>query len=294
MAKRALGKGLMALLDDDVKEEVLLHDKRERSELAKRVEELPLGKIKPNENQPRKDFSDLEPLVASVKQKGVLQPILVRKKGEHYEIIAGERRFRAAKEAKKEKVPVIVLNAGDEEAMELALIENIQRKDLNPIEEAKGYQDLIDRFGLTQEVVSTRVGKDRSSVANSLRLLSLCDQVQHDVASGKISAGHAKILAGLKTKEEQLKWRKRILASELSVRGLEEKIYGKKKEKAGETKKAGKQDVFIRDFEERMEEFFSTRVRVLGSNKKGKIVIEYYTLDDLERINSTVERAKKR
>ena len=294
MAKKALGKGLMALLDDDVKEEVLLHDKRERLEISKRIEELPLAKVRPNADQPRKDFSDLEPLVASVKQKGVLQPILVRRKGDHFEIIAGERRFRAAKEAKREKVPVIVLNAGDEEAMELALIENIQRKDLNPIEEAKGYQALIGRFSLTQEQVSERVGKERSTVANSLRLLALCDQVQHDVVSGKISAGHAKILAGLKTKEEQLKWRKKILASELSVRSLEEKIYGKKKAGEPALKKTGKQDIFLRDFEVRMEEFFSTRVRVQGTNRKGRIIIEYFSLDDLERIDSTVEKMKKK
>jgi ParB family chromosome partitioning protein len=291
MAKKVLGKGLMALLDDDIREEVLLHD---RKETGRRVEEIPLGKIRPSGGQPRKDFSGLDDLIASVKEKGILQPLLVRKKGGHYEIIAGERRFRAAKEAKKEKVPVVVLDADDEEAMEFALIENIQRKDLNPIEEAKGYQTLIDRFGLTQEKVSEKIGRDRSTVANSLRLLSLCEQVQNDVASGKISAGHAKILAGLKTKEEQLKWRKRIIASDLSVRKLEEKIYGKKKAGDAQAKKTGKQDVFLRDFEVRMEEFFSTRVRVLGTNKKGKIMIEYYSLDDLERINSVIEKAKKR
>ena len=294
MAKKALGRGLMALLDDDVKEEVLLHDRKQRSSLSNRVEEMPLSRIRRNENQPREDFSDLDPLVVSIKQKGVLQPILVRKKDEHYEIIAGERRFRAAREAKKDKVPVIILDAGDEEAMELALIENIQRKDLNPIEEAKGFQALIDRFSLTQDEVAQRVGKERSTVANSLRFLSLCGQLQQDLISRKISAGHAKILAGLKTKEEQLKWRKRIITSDLSVRKLEERIFGRKKPDETQGKKTVKQDVFLRDFEVRMEEFFSTRVRVQGTNRKGRILVEYYSLDDLERINMVIEKAKKR
>jgi ParB-like partition proteins len=284
VAKKVLGKGLMALLDEDIKEEVLVkrRPKERFSDLQKRIEEIPIEKIKPDPFQPRDDFSGLQELIDSIREKGIIQPLLLRRKEDFYSIIAGERRYRAAKELKYKTVPAIVIDADEQSSLELAIIENVQRKDLSPVEEARAYQKLIERFNLTHEDISKKVGKDRATITNLLRILTLPEEVIKDVSRGTISAGHAKVLAGLKDKEEILKWRRKILKEDLSVRRLESLI--SKEKKVQRPKSSYKVDIFLKDFESFLEEFFSTKVRIKGTNRKGKIIIEYYNLDDLERM----------
>jgi len=292
VAKKVLGKGLMALLDEDIKEEVLVkrRPKERFSDLQKRIEEIPIEKIKPDPFQPRDDFSGLQELIDSIREKGIIQPLLLRRKEDFYSIIAGERRYRAAKELKYKTVPAIVIDADEQSSLELAIIENVQRKDLSPVEEARAYQKLIERFNLTHEDISKKVGKDRATITNLLRILTLPEEVIKDVSRGTISAGHAKVLAGLKDKEEILKWRRKILKEDLSVRRLESLI--SKEKKVQRPKSSYKVDIFLKDFESFLEEFFSTKVRIKGTNRKGKIIIEYYNLDDLERIRKSLEKIK--
>ena len=291
MAKKALGKGLMALLDDNVKDEVLNKSKM-KNEIENRKFEVPLSKIRPNDDQPRKVFDDIDELKESIHEKGILQPILVRKMEDHFQIIAGERRFRAAKELKLKDVPVIILDAGEQETLEIALIENIQRKNLNPVEEANGYKMLIERFSLTQEEVARRVGKERSTVTNLMRLLNLPQKILDDVSRGTLSAGHAKVLLSLDDPKEQLKWREKITKKALSVRAIE-KIFQTRHEGKAHSKKSSHNDVFLKDLETTLEECFGTRVKILGTHKKGKVIIEYYNLDDLERIQKKVEKGSR-
>jgi ParB family transcriptional regulator, chromosome partitioning protein len=289
MAKKALGKGLMALLDDNIKDEVLNKSKI-KEEINNRKLEIPLSKIKPNDNQPRKIFEDTDELRDSIREKGILQPILVRKMEDHFQIIAGERRYRAAKELKLKEIPVIVLDTGEQETLEIALIENIQRKNLNPVEEANGYKMLIERFSLTQEEVAQRVGKERSTVTNLMRLLGLPQKILDDIARGILSTGHAKVLLSLDDPKEQLKWRGKINKKALSGRAVEKMLQARL---AGKTnsKKIHHSDVFLKDLENTMEEYFGTKVKISGTHKKGRIFIEYYNLDDLERIQKKVERS---
>ena len=284
--KKALGRGLMALIDDNVKEDVLEKEIGGKKTVSgKRIQELDINKIQANEEQPRKKFGNMESLVNSIKEKGVLQPILVREKADYFQIIAGERRYRAAKEAKLKKVPVIQINANEEETMEIALIENIQRENLNPIEEAEGYRLLIDRFGLTQEEASKKVGKDRATISNALRLLSLPEEIRTAIVKQQLTAGHAKVLLSVKDEKKQKKLFKKIIDEGLSVRALEKEIANTKKTKESlKKKKQTKQDVFLKDLENSMEEFFGTKVRIKGNQKAGKIEIEYFSMDDLERI----------
>ena len=215
MEKKALGKGLEALLPEvRFKAEPLERD----------VQELPLINIVPNRYQPRTEFTeaDLAQLADSIKQNGVLQPVLVRRKGDGvYELIAGERRMRAAKRAGLLTVPAIIRNSSDEQALEIALIENLQRQDLNPMEAARAYHRLIQEFGFTQEVVAQRIGKDRSSIANIARLVNLPKEVQDLVESGALSTGHAKVILGLSSLQAQLTLARQIVESQLSVRQAE-------------------------------------------------------------------------
>lgn len=284
--KKALGRGLMALIDDNVKEDVL--EKKigsKKSVSGKRIQELNINKIQANEEQPRKKFEKMDSLVNSIKEKGVLQPILVREKADYFQIIAGERRYRAAKEAKLKTVPVIQINANEEETMEIALIENIQRENLNPIEEAEGYRLLIDRFGITQEEASKKVGKDRATISNALRLLSLPEEIRVAIVKEKLTAGHAKVLLSVKDEKKQKNLFKKVIDEGLSVRALEKEITNTKTSKESlKKKKQTKQDVFLKDLQNSMEEFFGTKVRIKGNQKSGKIEVEYFSMDDLERI----------
>lgn len=283
MEKKALGKGLQALLP----EKKTLVWKVEQDGQA--VSMISLDQILPNRYQPRTTFveAELEELAQSVKEHGVLQPIVVRRKGDGmYELIAGERRFRAAKIAGMTAIPALVRNSNDEKALAVALVENIQRENLNPIEEAKGYSRLMGEFGLTQDLVSRSVGKDRSSIANIVRLLSLPKDVQQFIESGAISLGHAKVLAGLSTAEAQLQLAQKIVSEQLSVRQIEEMISGQKKHRGTRTKK--EEPRRFRNLEEQFRKRLGTKVQVKAGARGGQLIIHYFSDDELDRITSMI------
>jgi ParB family transcriptional regulator, chromosome partitioning protein len=283
MEKKALGKGLQALLP----EKKTLVWKVEQD--GQTVSMVPLDQILPNRYQPRTTFveAELEELAQSVKEHGVLQPVVVRRKGDGmYELIAGERRFRAAKIAGMATIPVLVRNSNDEKALAVALVENIQRQNLNPMEEAKAYARLMGEFGLTQDLVSRSVGKDRSSIANILRLLSLPKEIQHLIESGAISLGHAKVLAGLSTPEAQLRLAQKIVSEQLSVRQIEQMLSGQKKERGPQSKKV--EPNRFRNLEERFRKHLGTKVQVKAGAKGGQLIIQYFSDDELDRIASMI------
>jgi ParB family chromosome partitioning protein len=276
MAKKALGRGLEALIP-----------KRLIEEKKGSAQQVPLSKIKPNPFQPRKVFrsEDLQELVQSVKERGILQPIVVRKKGDFWEIIAGERRFRAAQKLGMLTLPVIEVQASDVESLELALIENLQRADLSPLEEAEGYRRLQEEFSMTQEQIAHKVGKDRATVANAMRLLKLSPEVKAMLSSGELTAGHARVLASLPTPQEQYKWAERIVRQGFNVRDVEKWLQDQK----GPTRKgkgnAKAKDANIAKLEENLRNWLGTKVTVKPQGRqKGTICFEYYSLDDLDRI----------
>lgn len=288
MAKRnALGKGLGALIpgaDDEQEAETPVQEEPS----GQRVIDIAIGDIEPNPHQPRTEFDPkaVSELAQSIREKGILQPISVRKYGSGYQLIAGERRFRAAKQAELEVVPALVLDIGtDQEMMELSLIENIQREDLNPVEEAKAYRMLLEECFLTQEEVAERVGKDRSTVANMLRLLALPSEVLDALQSGYISTGHARALLSLDDDEIQVAICQQIVAQGLSVRRVESLV---KAYKDGTTKKPGKKQSYkdpnLLSLEEDLQRQFGTSVNINRRGQKGKIEIEFYSDDDLNRV----------
>jgi ParB family chromosome partitioning protein len=250
------------------------------------VVELDLEAIRPNPAQPRKQFEEeaLEELAASIREKGVIQPILVRRREDGlHEIIAGERRWRAVRQAGFSRIPAIVQEATPEEMVELALIENIQRRDLNPLEEAEAYLLLIQRFGLSQDAVAQKVGKDRSSVANALRLLQLPAEVKKDLMGGQLSVGHAKALLALEEKEKILRAREAILRRGLSVRETERLVqrWRLKPRKTGRLRK----DPHLQVLQDRLMQTLGTKVRILPGRKKGgRIEVTYYSTEDLTRL----------
>ncbi len=283
MAKKALGRGLEALIPKKVFEE-----KKGTGQ------QIPLSKLRPNPFQPRKVFrsEDLQELVQSVKERGILQPIVVRKKGEGWEIIAGERRYRAAQKLGLLTVPAVEVTASDVESLELALIENLQRTDLNPLEEAEGYQRLQEEFNMTQEQIALKVGKDRATVANLLRLLKLIPEVRNLLSDGKLTAGHARVLAALATPQEQRKLAEKIVQQGLTVRDAERWLQNQK----GPVKKAkpgGKaKDPNIANLEANLRNWLGTKVTVKPQGKqKGTVCFEYYSLDDLDRILGLFRKA---
>ena len=249
---------------------------------------LPLDKIKPNKNQPRQSFEaePLSELADSIKQNGVLQPIMVRKVGAKYEIVAGERRYQAAKIAGLKEIPVLIREVSDEDVFKLALIENLQRSDLNPIEEAKAYKSLIEEYNLTQEELSERISKSRTQITNTMRLLKLHDKVQKMLIDGSISAGHARALLGLEIQEEQLLTAQKIVAENLSVRQTEDLV--RQINNPPKSKKASpkiKNSVFYKDLEKRMTEALGTKVKINQKEQgKGRIEISYFSEDELDRI----------
>jgi ParB family chromosome partitioning protein len=283
MTKKALGRGLEALIP-----------KKAADERKGGAQQIPLSKIKPNPFQPRKTFrpEDLQELTQSIKEKGVLQPIVVRQRGDIWEIIAGERRFRASQKLGLLTVPAIVVQASDVESLELALIENLQRADLSPLEEAEGYQRLQEEFSMTQEQIALKVGKDRATVANALRLLRLTPEVKALIASGKLTAGHAKVLASLTNPLEQHKWADKIVREGISVREVEKWMQDQK----GPTKKTkssskGK-DPNILKLEESLRHWLGTKVTVRTSGRqRGSVSFDYYSLDDLDRILNLFRKA---
>lgn len=286
--KRALGRGLSSLIP-------LVS----RSDSASKVYlEIPLEDVVPGPNQPRKlfDSNAIDELAASIQEKGILQPVIVRRLGGgKYELIAGERRFRAAQRLKLEKIPAVVKDVEPEETLELALIENLQRRDLNPIEEALAYQDLLEKYQYTQDELAKRLGRDRSSIANTLRLLRLPEAVRAYVISGRISMGHARAILAIEDRELQLKVATEIAQGELSVREIE-KLVRKLKEEGEETLKLGvarglgktplpqSDDRRFRMIEDDLRKRFKTKVDIRSGRGKGKIVIHFHSADDLNRI----------
>ncbi|EDL64165.1 ParB/RepB/Spo0J family partition protein [Bacillus sp. SG-1] len=273
MAK-GLGKGINALFTnvDAAKEES--------------VQEISLRELRPNPYQPRKVFEPeaIEELKESIKEHGILQPIIARKSIKGYEIVVGERRFRAAKAAKLDKVPVVVRELTDKQMMELAVLENLQREDLSPIEEGNAYQLLIDKLDLTQEQLAKRLGKSRPHIANHIRLLSLPPQIQQLIIDDKITMGHGRALLGLRKKEKLQAVVEKIIKESLNVRQLEKLIHELNENVSRETKKPEKKDVFIKEQETLLRERFGTNVSIKQSKKKGKIEFEFFSQDDLNRI----------
>jgi ParB family chromosome partitioning protein len=246
--------------------------------------QVPIEEISPGKMQPRKDFDEknLKDLALSIKEKGILQPPIVQSKNGGYEIIAGERRWRAAQIAGLNKIPVIIKDLSASDALEVALIENIQRKDLNPIEEASAYKRLIDDYKLTQETLSKKVGKDRSSLANYLRLLKLPQLIKQDLVNGTLSMGHARALLALLVQEKLLEIRNSIVKKRLSVRETEALINKTNNHKKKPDKKS--KNIFIADLENKLQKSFGTRVNIKTSNKGGKIEISFFSNNDLNRI----------
>ncbi len=287
MAARGLGKGLDALIpvSNDVKNKKV----NGSGEKEKGPETLvKITMVEPNREQPRKTFDEdaLNELAESIKQFGLLQPILVQDRKDHYEIIAGERRWRAAKIAGLKEVPVIIKNLTEQEIVEISLIENIQRENLNPIEEALAYKKLLNEFHLKQEEVAERVSKSRTAVTNSMRLLKLEEEVQKMVVDEMITTGHARALLGIEDGEQQIACAKKIVDEKLSVRDIEKLV--KNMNKPAKEKKASKDksvDFIYQDIEEKLKLSLGTKVSVSAKeNGAGKIEIEFYSNDDLERL----------
>lgn len=278
MSKR-LGRGLDALIPS-----VSADDEQ--------VFEVRISELRPNPYQPRKEFDEtaLKELSQSIEEHGIIQPLVVRKSIRGYEIVAGERRFRAAKMAAVKQVPVVVKDFTEQQVMEIALIENLQREDLNAIEIAQAYKKLMDEFDLTQDQLAAKVGKSRPNVANFLRLLQLPKQVQDYVSRGTLSMGHARTLISLEDEQLQVKLAKRVTSEKLSVRELED-IVQKLQRVSRETKKKKekKKDLFLRQYEEKLREKFGTSVNVVQGRNKGKIEITFFSKEDLERILELLE-----
>jgi len=276
MNRKALGRGLEALIPG------ASEPATPRSGLA----EIPVADIEPNPEQPRTVFDEgaLAELAASIRAHGLLQPVVVREMGSgRYRLVAGERRWRAARLAGLDRLPAVVRNADEAGAIALALVENLQREDLNPLDEAHGYEALMEVAGSTQADVAERVGKDRSTVANALRLLDLPTEVQEMLRDGRLSAGHGRALLALGGAEERRKAAERAVARGLSVREVEALARGAvRRRKAARPKRS--EDPFVREWEDRLQRFFGTLVRIERLGKEGSIRIEYYSDEDLERI----------
>lgn len=281
MEKKALGRGLKALIGEP--------EELARYEVSSPWRRLSIDEIDPNPSQPREDFDPqkLEALVQSIRTHGVLQPVIVRKAGERYQLIAGERRLRAARMADMLSIPAIVREADERMLLTLALIENLQRQDLNPIEEALAYRELIEEHGLTQELLGRAVGKDRSTVANLIRLLSLPAEIQQFVSRGTLSMGHARALLSLTEPERQLEICHRIVTEDLSVREAERLIRSVSRKKAvrkAPAAPAGAPDPDIRRLEEELQRALGTKVRLTRSGRGGRIEIEFYSDGELEAL----------
>jgi len=284
MTKRALGRGLGTLIPG-------AGVPQEEEEIRESASEMEIARIVPNRFQPRQVFEDkaLEELTASIRIHGVIQPILVRRLNNGvYELIAGERRWRAAQIAGLKKIPVVIKDIPDEKSLEFALIENLQRENLNPIEAAQGYQRLLKEFTLSQEEIATRVGKERSTITNYLRLLSLPEKIKDYLAKSLLTPGHAKAILAISDRDEQIRFAGHLVARGASVREAEawSKEWGAKKRKK---KVIERRDPTFKDVEERLQRVFGTKVRIFPEKKGGKVVLEYYTLEDLNRILEVVE-----
>jgi ParB family chromosome partitioning protein len=277
--RRALGKGINALIPE----------KEEGS--GERIVSLLLGQIKPNPFQPREDFDpqSLEELTQSIKEKGVIQPILVRRSGEDFELIAGERRLKAVTALGYPAIPAIIKEVNDQDSLELALIENIQRQNLNPIEEARAYQYLIDKYQLTQEKISEVLGKSRATVANVLRLLKLPFEIQDELKKGRISYAHGRALLEIEDANKQRRLLQQIISNSLSVRELESLVKTHRPLRQRRSVAASEKDPHTALMEERLQHILATKVMIIKRKKRGHIQIEFYSSDDLERIAQKIQ-----
>lgn len=274
--RKGLGKGLGALIISAETEDT-------------GVKELKINDIEPNSGQPRKHFNDekLVQLAESIKQHGVVQPLIVQRDGNTYKIVAGERRWRASRIAGLQTIPVIIRDLSSKQVMEIALIENLQREDLNPIEEAEAYDKLMVEFGMTQEEISVTVGRSRPAIANSVRLLSLQDKIKSKIIGGEISSGHARAILSIEDETVQLKITDEIIRKGLSVRETE--LLVKRMNTLKKVKKKNAPDIEFQVIEDRFREIFGTKVKIINNKNNGKILIEYYSVDELDRIINMVE-----
>jgi ParB family transcriptional regulator, chromosome partitioning protein len=286
MARTGLGKGLGALIGSPS-----TAPRSDAGESGERVHRITLATIIPSPLQPRKDFAPeaLQELVDSIRQHGIIQPLIVREAGGRFELIAGERRWRAAQEIGLADVPAIIRSANDLEVLELSLIENLQRADLNPIEEAQGYARLANEFGMRQEDIALKVGRSRAAVANALRLLDLHPQIQVWLAQDLLSVGHAKVLLALKAPEEQLLAAETVLRRNATVRGTERLVtrllgINRRRKARRPGTEAGMMPTAVEDLRHRLQEHFATHVSIHHGDKRGRIEIEYYGNEDLQRI----------
>ncbi|MDD4899660.1 MAG: ParB/RepB/Spo0J family partition protein [Candidatus Omnitrophica bacterium] len=283
MERRALGKGISALIPE------------REAEHKNEIINVQSEQIKPNPFQPREDFdnSSIEELAQSIKEKGVIQPLIVRRRGDYYELIAGERRLRACNLLNIKEIPIIVREAEDRDALELALIENVQRENLNPIEEAHAFQHLIDKFQVTQEKISEVLGISRVSVTNTLRLLKLPHEIQQEMKKGRISFAHGRALLEIEDANQQRRLAQEIISKELSVRELENlvKVHRPKNSK----RKIGPsiREPFVAVLEDELQQALATKVRISKRKKRGHILIEFYSQEDLERIANSIRGGRK-
>ena len=288
MNRKALGKGINALIPDF---EMGVPEAEPSA-----ANDLLVDEISPNRLQPRSYFDDtkLEELVTSIEEHGVLQPVVVQKADSGYELIVGERRWRASKKLGLKKIPAVIREVSDAQSLEIAIIENIHRQDLNPIEEAEAYARLANEFALTQEMVAKKVGKSRTAVANTLRLLKLSRNIKEDLISEKISMGHARALLGLENSKQMEILRKEIIKQDLTVRQTEGRV---NKIKAGSVNKPGpsttKKDIFIKDLEKDLARRLGTKVDISTKKNGGKLVVTYYSDDDLDRIQGLMGSKRK-
>lgn len=283
MAKKGLGKGLSTLFDDNT----IIDDIIEESS-NKDISQIKLSLIEPNRNQPRKNFDNekIEALANSIKENGLIQPIIITpSKNGMYKIVAGERRWRASKKAGLKEIPAVIRDYSDEQVAEIALIENLQREDLNPIEEALGYKALLEEFNLTQELISQKIGKSRSAIANSMRLLSLEEQIQKLLVAGDITSGHARAILSLEDNDLRLALSRRIIEDGLNVRQTE--ALSRQLQKKAPNKKTPEKtayDIELEHIQNKLSSDLGTKVRIVHTDKKGRIEIDYYGNEDLERI----------
>ena len=289
MIKKGLGKGLGALIKDDT---LIANNLKLEENSFNKVIEININKVQPDKNQPRKSFNDdtLEELALSIKNVGIISPIIVKKKGDFYEIISGERRFRAAKKLKLKTVPIIIKEYDDLASLEVALIENIQRENLNPIEEALTYKVFQEKFGLNQEKIAEKVGKNRTTITNAMRLLKLDSRVQNFVIELRLSQGHARTLLSIENEDVQFELAKKIIEEQLNVRQTEElvkKILEAKpldENKNQQTEKNDFKKQLYMDISKQLNQILGTKVNIKESKNKGKIEIEYYSQEELDRL----------
>jgi len=285
MERKALGKGLGALIPERVVEGVSHKEE---------IIYVQSNQVKPNPFQPREDFDQqsIEELAQSIKEKGVIQPLLVRRRGDNYELIAGERRLRAANILGLKEIPIIVRDVSDQDSLELALIENIQREGLNPIEEAHAYQHLIDKFKVTQEKISEVLGKARVTITNTLRLLKLPHEIQQEMKKGRISFAHGRALLEIEDANHQRRLAQDIIAKGLSVRELESLIKTNRPKSIKHNIGKGQREPLVAILEEQLQHALATKVRISKRKKRGHINIEFYSEEDLQRIVNVIKGGK--